>query len=305
MAAAEIREPKPVTVATTLDHLGLCTRDLGALTAAWERMGFALSPLAQQSGKRTPDSATEPFGTANRCAFLEHGYIELLGLVDPGLFANGLDRFLARYTGAHICAFGIQDAEGNLQRLRRGGLDIPGIAWLERPVEAGGPTARFARLPFPDAPEGRIQLVQHLTPELVWDRRWMGHRNGAIALETAILVTDNPAEATARLSRLTGQPARPDPLAGFVLTLPGVAGGAGPFSPALPTHLRILPPAALPQVLPGVTPPALPFLAGMVLRTSDQGRSARAVLAGLPVVEAPDGVMVPPEQAGGAAVVFA
>ncbi|MGG5886826.1 VOC family protein [Falsiroseomonas sp. HC035] len=294
-----------MTVATTLDHLGLCTRDLGALTAAWERMGFALSPLAQQSGKRTPASATEPFGTANRCAFLEHGYIELLGLVDPSLFANGLDRFLARYTGAHICAFGIQDAEGNLERLRRGGLDIPGIAWLERPVEAGGPTARFARLPFPDAPEGRIQLVQHLTPELVWDRRWMGHRNAAIALETAILVAENPAEATARLSRLTGQPARPDPLAGFVLTLPGVAGGAGPFSPALPTHLRILPPAALPQVLPGLTPPALPFLAGMVLRTSDQGHAARAVLAGLPVVEAPDGIMVPPEHAGGAAVVFA
>ncbi|MGK7866945.1 VOC family protein [Falsiroseomonas sp. E2-1-a20] len=294
-----------MTVATTLDHLGLCTSDLGALTAAWDRMGFALSPLAQQSGKRTPGSATEPFGTANRCAFLEHGYIELLGLVDPTLFANGLDRFLARYTGAHICAFGIQDAEGNLERLRRGGLDIPGIAWLERPVEAGGPTARFARLPFPDAPEGRIQLVQHLTPELVWDRRWMGHANGAIALESAILVAENPAEATARLSRLTGQPARPDPLAGFVLTLPGVAGGAGPFSPALPTHLRILPPTALPWVLPGVTPPALPFLAGMVLRTSDQGRAARAVLAGLPVVEAPDGVMVPPEHAGGAAVVFA
>ncbi|MBU8536936.1 VOC family protein [Falsiroseomonas tokyonensis] len=294
-----------MSFATTLDHVGLCTADLPALTAAWERMGFALSPFAQQSGKRTPDGPVEPYGTGNRCAFLEHGYIELLGLVDPTLFANGLDGFLARYAGAHIIAFGIQDAEGNLERLRRGGLPIPGVSWLQRPVEAGGPIARFARLPFPDAPEGRMQLIQHLTPELVWDRRWMGHRNGAVALETTILAVADPAATTARLSQLTGQPARPDPLAGFVLTLPGVAGGAGPFSPALPTHLRILPQSALSQVLPGVTAPTLPFIAGLVIRTNDQGQAARAVLTGLPSRETPDGIMVPPEAAGGAAVVFA
>ncbi|MDP3415571.1 VOC family protein [Falsiroseomonas sp.] len=294
-----------MSVATTLDHAGLCTADLPALTAAWERMGFALSPFARQSGKRTPDGAVEAYGTGNRCAFLEHGYIELLGLVEPGLFSNGLDGFLARYTGAHILAFGIQDAEGNLERLRRGGLAIPGVSWLQRPVEEGGPIARFARLPFPDAPEGRMQLIQHLTPELVWDRRWMAHRNGAVSLETAILAVADPAATTARLSQLTGQPARPDPLAGFVLALPGAAGGAGPFSPALATHLRILPEAALGQVLPGVTAPALPFIAGLVIRTKDQGQAARAVLAGLPVVQAPDGIMVPPEHAGGAAVVFA
>ncbi|MBU8544748.1 MULTISPECIES: VOC family protein [Roseomonadaceae] len=294
-----------MSFATTLDHVGLCTADLPALTGAWERMGFALSPFARQSGKRTPESPVEAFGSGNRCAFLEHGYIELLGLIDKSLFANGLDGFLARYTGAHIIAFGIQDAEGNLERLRRGGLPIPGVSWLQRPVEEGGPIARFARLPFPDAPEGRVQLVQHLTPELVWDRRWMDHRNGAVALETTILAVAEPADTAARLSQLTGQPARPDPLGGFVLTLPGVEGGAGPFSPALPTHLRILPPAVLDQVLPGVTAPALPFIAGLVIRTGDGGKAAREVLAGLPVREAPDGIMVPPEAAGGAAVVFA
>ncbi|NKC33915.1 VOC family protein [Falsiroseomonas selenitidurans] len=294
-----------MSVATTLDHVGLCTADLPGLIAAWERMGFCLSPRARQSGHRTPDGPVEPYGTENRCAFLRHGYVELLGLVDPALFANGLDGFLARYTGAHIIAFGIQETEGNLARLRAGGLPIPGVSWLQRPVEAGGPIARFARLPFPDAPEGRLQLIQHLTPELVWDPRWMAHTNGAEALETTILAVASPAETGARLSRLTGQPLRPDPLGGFVLTLPGAAGGAGPFSPALATHLRILPEAVLGQVLPGVTAPTLPFIAGMVIRTGDQGRAARAVLEGLPTRPAPDGLMVPPEAAGGAAVVFA
>jgi hypothetical protein len=298
--------PRPAAAsAIALDHVGLCARDAAPLWAAWERMGFALSPIAQQAGKRVPGGATEPFGTGNRCAFLRHGYVELLGILDATLFANGVDRFLTRYTGAHICALGIDDAEGNLARLRRGGLDIPGIAWLERPAEPGGPIARFARLPFPDAPEGRIQLVQHMTPELVWDARWMGHRNGAVALEEAVIVADAPAETTARLARLAGLPAAPDAVAGFVIRLPGRAGVAGPQAPAMETRLRIIPPAALPLLLPGVIAPALPFMAGLLIRTEDGARAARGVLAGLALREAPQGVMVPPEAAGGAAVVFA
>jgi hypothetical protein len=294
-----------VITATALDHLGLCTRDPAPLWAAWERLGFALSPVAQQSGRRTPDSEVEPFGTVNRCAFLRHGYVELLGIADATLFANGVDRFIARYSGAHILALAMDDAEGNLARLRQGGLDIPGIAWLQRPVEPGGPTARFARLPFPDAPEGRVQLVQHLTPELVWDARWMGHRNAAESLESAIVASAEPAETMARLARLAGVPTEPDPVAGFRLRLPGAARAAGPHSPAMETRIRVLPPAALDRVLPGVTAPTLPFIAGMVIRTTDSGAAARALLADLPLRDAPEGVMVPPEHAGGAAVIFA
>jgi hypothetical protein len=293
------------STALALDHIGLCARDPAPVWAAWERLGFALSPVAQQSGKRSPDGLVEPFGTANRCAFLRHGYVELLGIVDPALFANGLDRFLARYTGAHILALSIGEPEANLARLRRGGLDIPGISPLERPVEPGGPIARFARLPFPDAPEGRIQLIRHLTPELVWDPRWMGHRNGAVALESVILAAAEPAETMARLARLSGLPAEPDPLAGFRLRLPGAPGAAGPHSPAMETRIRVVPPEALPRLLPGVSAPANPFMAGMVIRTGDGAAAARALLADLPLREAPEGPMVPPELAGGAAVVFA
>ena len=291
--------------ALALDHVGLCAADPAPLWAAWERMGFVLSPVAQQSGRRHPDQPVEPFGSGNRCAFLRHGYIELLGILDPDLFLNGLDRFLARHAGGHILALGMDDAEGNLARLRRGGLAIPGIAWLERPVEPGGPIARFARLPLPDAPEGRVQLVQHMTPDLVWNPAWMGHRNGVVALEAAILAVASPAETIARLSRLSGLPATPDPVAGFRLTLPGAPGAAGPFAPALPTEIRVLPEAALPRLLPGVTPPGLPFLACMVLRTEDGAAAARAVLAGLPAQDGPLGLTLAPEAAGGMAVVFA
>jgi hypothetical protein len=71
------------------------------------------------------------------------------------------------------------------------------------------------------------------------------------------------------------------------------------------TRIRIIPPEALPRALPGVVAPSLPFMAGMVIRTADGGAAARALLRDLPLREMPDGLMVPPEHAGGCAVVFA
>ncbi|MDB5375213.1 MAG: hypothetical protein JWP04_3855 [Belnapia sp.] len=300
-----------MSTAVALDHVGVAARDLGPLTAAYERLGFALSPIAQQSGKRSPEGPVELFGSGNRCAFLRHGYIELIAILDAGRFANGLDGFLARYAGLHIVALAMEDEAANLERLRRAGVPIAGVAWLERPVEAGGPVARFARLPLPDAPEGRLQLIRHLTAELVWDARWMGHRNAAVALESVILASDTPAETAARLSRLAGLPLEPDPAGGFILVLPGAAGAAGPAAPVLRTTLRILPAEALGQVLPGVIPPASPCIAGMVVRTGDGNAAVAALLAAeaIPAVPAPGlwgtGLLVPPDYAGGAALVFA
>jgi hypothetical protein len=45
-------------------------------------------------------------------------------------------------------------------------------------------------------------------------------------------------------------------------------------------------------------------MAGMVVRTADGAASARRILSGIPTREAPEGIMVPPEFAAGAAIVF-
>ena len=294
-----------MSTAVAVDHVGVAARDLAPMAAAYERLGFALSPVAQQSGRRRPDLPVEKYGSGNRCAFLKHGYIELIAILDPALYDNTLNAFLARYPGMHILALAMTDEDANLTRMRAAGIEIPGVAYLERPVEAGGPIAKFARLPFPDPPEGRVQLIRHLTPELVWQERWMDHANKAVALEEVILCAATPAETAARLSRLSGLPVEPDPAGGFLLRLPGAARAAGPFAPVMETRVRVLTEQALGEVLPGVTAPALPFMAGMVVRTEDGGASARRVLDGIPNVEAPAGVLVPPAYAAGAAVVFA
>ena len=289
--------------ALALDHVGVCNRELAPIAAAYEALGFTLTPIAQQSG-RVPGGAIERLATGNRCAFLRHGYIELLAILEPGRFDNGLGAYLARHEGLHILALAMDDAAANQARLARGGLDIA-VAPLERPVDdPDGPRARFERLPLPEAPEGRVQLIRHLTPELLWQPRWMEHANGAAALVELILVSAAPAESAARLSRLAGVAFEPGPIAGFVLRFPGGAPVAGPMA-APETRVSILPPEALAAVLPGVAIPALPFMAGMVVRTQDGNAAARALL-GARAVALPEGrLMVPPSLAAGAALVFA
>ena len=297
MAAAEIREPGlngstgGAGTASDLDHIGVCTRDGPALWAQWERLGFALTPIARQSAPRMPGGPAEPLATGNRCAMLRRGYLELLAILDPALPDNGLGRFLDRYVGMHILALGTGDAAANLPRLRRAGLDIRDVAMLERPVDdPEGPRARFARVPLPDAPEGRVQLIEHLTPELLWQARWLDHPNEAVALAESILVAEKPAESAARLSRLAGLPLEPDPAGGYVL-------------PLAETRVRILPVAALETLLPGVEPPSLPFHAAITVLTGDGNAAARRSLAGI-ATETPLGLTVPPEAAGGVAVAF-
>lgn len=292
-----------MSTALALDHVGVCNRDLAPMAAAYQALGFTLTPIAQQSG-RTPAGIIERLATGNRCAFLRHGYIELLAILEPGRFDNGLGACLARHEGLHILALAMDDAGQNQARLARGGLDVA-IAPLERPVDdPGGPRARFERLPFPDAPEGRLQLIRHLTPELIWQERWMTHANGAEALLELILASAAPAESAARLSRLAGVAFEPGPIAGYALRFPASAPVAGPMA-APETRVTILPPEALDAVLPGVAAPALPFMAGMVVRTRDGNAAARALLGGRAVPLEGGRLMVPPALAAGAALVFA
>jgi hypothetical protein len=53
-------------------------------------------------------------------------------------------------------------------------------------------------------PEGRVQFVEHRTPEYVWQPRWLGHANGVTALAAVFVAAANPSEVAARYARFTG-----------------------------------------------------------------------------------------------------
>ena len=114
--------------------------------------------------------------TAARCCIGR--YIELLAVVDPNASSATLDRFLARYAGIHILAFAIDDPQAALARLRRAGIEAPSVAHFDRAIDdmdPAGPRARFELIQLPDQPEGRINLVRHLTPEALWQERFLHH----------------------------------------------------------------------------------------------------------------------------------
>ena len=285
-----------MNTALSLDHVGIAGSDLDQLATTYERLGFALTPIARHSGRRTPDGPIVPFGTGNRCAILRDGYIELIAVIDAENLANSPEFSLARYAGLQLLALGIDDEDANLARMRAGGVNILGAAYLERPVDdadPAGPKARFARLPLPDAPEGRIFLIRHLTPEAIWQERFLSHPNHAQALVEVIVASSAPAESAARFSLLSGRPVAPDPAGGFTLALPR-------------GRVRILPPEALGAVLPDIAAPSLPFIAGIVVTTDDANTALRQVLDENKVAhrELPQGILVVPTQAGGAALLF-
>ncbi len=109
-------------------------------------------------------------------------------------------------------------------------------------ADPAGPQARFERIPLPEAPEGTIQLIKHLTREAIWQPRFTAHANAAVALEEVVLAVPDPAETAARFSRLAGLPVVPDPAGGFAL-------------PMERGRVRMLPPEAVGAVYPGVAAP--------------------------------------------------
>lgn len=265
--------------AVVLDHVGIVGRDLDVVAGQYERLGFTLTPRVPTSGGRI----------VNRCAMLGQGYLELMALAPGGASAT-LDRFLARHEGAHIIALGVDDLVATGTRLQRAGYDSPDIEQSERPVDAvtGGPLARFAHLTIPEQPEARINLIQHLTPELLWQPRFLAHANHAGALEAVTLVVATPAVTAERFSRLSGCVVVPDQAGGFALDL---------------SHgrIRLLPPETL-----ALPTPAVPAIVSVVLRTNDGNAAITRIVrqTSLPYRIDQGCLMVLPEAAGGLALWF-
>ncbi len=149
-----------------LDHVAHFVPDLDAAARTLEALGFVVTPTSEQS---TQDG---PAGTANRCVMLGEGYLEFLSPIADTPHARRTREAMARYPGVHILALGTPAAAEERARLERHGFaPLPQVD-LERDVELEGQTrrARFGvvRVPPETMPEGRVQFVEHRTPECVW-----------------------------------------------------------------------------------------------------------------------------------------
>ena len=190
---------KPPAGGLFLDHVAHFVPDLGAAAKLLESLGFTPTP---ESAHRAQGA---PAGTSNRCLMFEDGYIEILAPTMDTPNAKRVRAHMARYDGVHLACFGTPDARFEHGRLAAQGFEPEPLVDLQRSVD-GGETVRFSVVYVPPGrmPEGRVQYVQQLTPEAIWQDRFVKHANGVTGLASVYVVADDPAEAAARWSRFSG-----------------------------------------------------------------------------------------------------
>lgn len=258
--------------------------------AAFARLGFPLTPFTVH---RNEDEAGNriPTGTANRCAMLGRGYLEILTDVEglDTLFSRAHRAAIARYEGLHLIAFTVDDVEAEARRLDAGGFGPHPVANLRRPmpVDSGGEEeAAFSvlRVAPGTMTEGRMQILRHETPDVVWQPSAIPRDNGVSGLSGVVICTDDPTEAAGRYARFTGR----EPQGA------GIALDRG--------RLDFVDPAGLARIVPAARPPDMPFIAATVLESADIAATRRFIeAAGVPVDTLPEGaIAVPPQFAMGA-----
>ena len=176
-----MHKAKPQRGALFLDHVSHFVEDLKETADLLKRLGFIVTPLSAQrvGGKRA--------GTSNRCVMLEQGYIELL--------APRPDR------GLRLACFGTPDAESEHRRLTAHGFKPGALVDLSRKISSARLASFKVVRPDPRAmPEGRIQYVQHLTPQHLWQKQYVND----FRLEGIFVVAANPVKAAARWARFLG-----------------------------------------------------------------------------------------------------
>jgi hypothetical protein len=287
----------------TFHHLGIVTRDLALAVAQYERMGFLFTPLSFPEFPLSPGGEPERVGVGNRHAIFENGYLEMLGVIDAARWAAistsqrgpfDIDRALKRYEGLHVMHFGTEDIDTVRSRLIADGFDPSPVQPFQRQVEDvdGRRMMRAKRVAFPQErnPEGLFQIVQHETPELVLQPRYVRHPNGTRRLSEAILCVRNPEKVSMRYGGYAGRAVeRCSDL--YVVNL----GDA---------RLVIVDPSHLGSILPGETPPTLPYFAGLTVTADMEQAQDYLRRQAIPYVSAGRRLIVSARDGGGTAVVF-
>lgn len=249
-----------------IDHVAHFVPHIDAASAALEQAGFTLTPFSEQSHRLEPGGPLTPAGAGNRCVMLREGYLEFLTPTGDTAIAQQLRNSIQRYTGLHLIALGTVAPDADHARLAKNGFSpLPPVA-LQREIGTaeGSGTARFTvvRVPPGTMAEGRIQYCQQHTPELLWQPRWLEHRNHARGLAAVLICVADPQEAAQRYARYTGLLAQVSGTQWRIDTQRGA--------------LLFVTPATIEKQF-GISAPALPWIAGYVLG-SDKLSATRDVL---------------------------
>lgn len=279
-----------------INHVGMAVRDLAATAAQFKAMGFQLTPFSPHSGAWKPGEPIQKLGSGNRCVMFANNYLEILGTENNDKPPPRLADFLNRHEGAHIICFNTEAPSPLDHRLRNLDIQTSGVIPLQREIDTpdGVRTARFERVQFApdDTPEGYIQAARHLTPEFIYQPRYIAHENGCTFLSEVFVATDDAAGFARKYSRYLATPAESrDDL--FRFRLP------------LGSTLTIVPSERAAQLFPGSLLPPMPAIVAVTFRTRDlAAQRERLTERNFTVFENGNRISVPAEEASGLVLTF-
>ncbi|KJV09790.1 hypothetical protein VZ95_09245 [Elstera litoralis] len=204
---------------------------------------------------------------------LAQGYLELLGIIDPSLFSNNLDRFLeGRGQGLLGIVLGTEETTALAATLTARGLHPEGPLTLSRLLEAGAepvePIFSLLRLPPEELPAINGFFCQHLTPELLRQPGWEIHPNAVTGIASVTIAVDNPEAIAEAYETLLGRSA-------VVPTDDAWAVHLGDGS----VLLFVTPEEAATLYSPLSGPPESPSIVAMALRSTNLEQTAAALTA--------------------------
>lgn len=193
-----------------LDHIGVAVHDLNIGEAKYRELGFNLTSRSLHVGSVPGELAIRRWGSGNHCAMFRQGYLEIQGVTDKALDPP-VKRLLKSYEGAHIVALGCDDANKTYEDIvRRVAFVRPPIV-LERDAPFGKSGTETRRAQFRiiyfdpvELPECRLLIIEHKTPDVLWQPHLLDHPNTAIGLEEAIICTNDVADSSRRFETVLG-----------------------------------------------------------------------------------------------------
>ena len=266
-----------------IDHAVVMVKDLDQAAENYKRLGFTVSPR----------------GTGNHTIMFDPDYMELLGVLTPTEHNAPARAFLERSgEGIERIAFTAVDSADGAEEIRARGYVPIGPTDFERPVTMPNGTVSAARFrtfqwPTAEAPGGvRIFACQHKTRETVWIPELMKHANGAKRLKQVLIVTPDPAQDAAHLSRMIDRDGKAEADGG--VTVPS-GGDRADFV--------FLTRDQLGKRYPGVSLAGLPERGGAGLVIVADIAAAEKALGAVGVKSA-GGVVVPPASGNGTMLAF-
>jgi hypothetical protein len=189
-----------------IDHAVVMVKDLDQAAANYKRLGFTVSPRGTHSAH---------MGSGNYTIMFDPDYMELLGVLTPTEHNAPARAYLdTRGEGIERVAFTAVDSTAGAEEIRSRGYPPVGPTDFERPVTMPNGTisaARFRTFEWPRAetPGGiRIFACQHKTRETVWIPELMQHANGAQRLKQVVMVSPEPTNDAAHLSKMVDRDVR-------------------------------------------------------------------------------------------------